>query len=57
MLELHVVVAVVIMSNILELFIKIVPNYPTGFPGVASLANRRTPPIHQPVTHRSSPRP
>jgi hypothetical protein len=29
MFELHVVVAAVVMLNILELIIKIVPNYPT----------------------------
>jgi hypothetical protein len=29
MFELHVVVAAVIMSNILELIIEIMPNYPT----------------------------
>jgi hypothetical protein len=30
MFELHVVVAAVVMPNILELIMEIVPNYPTG---------------------------
>jgi hypothetical protein len=30
MFELHVVVAAVVMLNILELIMEIVPNYPTG---------------------------
>jgi hypothetical protein len=33
MFELHVVVAAVIMSNILELLMEILPNYPTVFMG------------------------
>jgi hypothetical protein len=32
MSELHVVVAVVVMFNILELIMEIVPNYPTDIP-------------------------
>jgi hypothetical protein len=31
MFELHVVVASVVMFNILELIMEIVPNYPTSF--------------------------